>query len=169
MLEFVVLGELIFFFPMINIDKHKTFRRIALKVKENENILLTYCDFSDVYNLLLEMPHSWRKAIWKRNKLSKSTNSPRGSERLIQALVSSWDQVVTDTLPWKKRKEKKKSRFSISNYGYNFRKSSFLLVSNFPTINSVWKLYISYTLKSDILSMFVYINLCWVLIHSNLQ
>lgn len=58
MLEFVALGELIFFFPMINIDKHKTFRLIALKVKENENILLTYCDFSDVYNLLLEMPHS---------------------------------------------------------------------------------------------------------------
>lgn len=56
MLEFVALGESIFFIPKVNIDKHKTFRCIALKVKENENILLTYCDFSDVYKFSLEIP-----------------------------------------------------------------------------------------------------------------
>jgi hypothetical protein len=54
--EFVALRELILFIPMIYIDKHKAFRWIALKVKEKESILLTYCDFSDASIFLLEMP-----------------------------------------------------------------------------------------------------------------
>lgn len=122
---------------------------------------------SDILWLLRCVQILTRKQSEKGISYWKAQTHPETPRGLFRPWLALEIKFVIDTLSWKKKKERKS--FSSSNYGYNFRKSPFFLVSNFPTINSVWKLCISYTLKSDdILSMFVYINLCLVLIHSNL-